>query len=103
VEPQLTLEGAAGRRKGGANRFAIGARVRLTAGGVTQTREVLSASGHFGSAPSRVLHFGLGKNTKITKIEVVWPDRAGSRQVFENLAADRRYLIRQGEKTPVSR
>lgn len=94
---QLRLEGTAGRGRKGANRFAIGARVRVTAGGVTQTREVLGGTGHFGLAPSRTLHVGLGKTSKIDSIEITWPDKEGSRQVFKNLKADKYYIIKQGE------
>jgi len=97
---QFTLEGAAGKGKKGANRFAIGARVKVKTGRTTQTREVLSATGHFGLAPPRTLHVGLGKARKIDQVEVFWPDREGTKQMFKNLKVDRHYIIRQGKDKP---
>ena len=97
---QFTLEGAAGKGKKGANRFAIGARVKVKTGRTTQMREVLSATGHFGLAPPRTLHVGLGKARKIDEVEIFWPDKEGTKQVFRNLVADRHYVIRQGDDKP---
>ncbi len=54
------------------NRDAIGARVRLQAGGVTQIREVNGGNG-YASQSMRRLHFGLGSATKIDTIEIHWP------------------------------
>ena len=61
-----------GRGRGGANRSAIGARVRLTAGGITQTRDVSGALGHAGDRNALALLFGLGKATKVDRLEVIW-------------------------------
>jgi hypothetical protein len=56
------------------NRRSIGARVTLTAGGLVQTRWVTGGgTSMFGSAPPSV-HFGLGDETLIDRIEVAWPD-----------------------------
>jgi hypothetical protein len=87
----------AGLAAGGANRSAIGARVRVTAGGITQTAEVSGAWGR--SALSRELpaHFGLGGACRIERIEVRWPDAAGSTETFEDVPANYRLDIRQGE------
>jgi hypothetical protein len=54
------------------NRDAIGARVRVEAGGITQIREVDGGNGYAGESTRRV-HFGLGKATKIDRIEIRWP------------------------------
>ncbi|GMV97161.1 MAG: hypothetical protein AMXMBFR83_15200 [Phycisphaerae bacterium] len=54
------------------NRDAIGAVVRLTAGGVTQVREVISGSSTTATEDLR-LHFGLGQSTAADRIEVIWP------------------------------
>ena len=64
---QLTLEGT------GANRSAIGARVSVTAGGVTQTQEVGGGYGHYGAQNDAMLHFGLGQHC-FAKVSVRWPD-----------------------------
>jgi len=61
------------------NRDAIGARVRLVAGGRTQHRLVSGGSG-FGSLPFEQ-HFGLGARTAIDRIEIDWPSRARQRIV----------------------
>jgi hypothetical protein len=54
------------------NRSAIGARVRLTAGGMTQTDEVRSGGGYISQNDLR-LHFGLGEARRIDKLEIQWP------------------------------
>jgi hypothetical protein len=63
------------------NRDAIGARVRLTAGGRTQTRLRVSSSGYLSQSDPR-LHFGLGGATRIDRIEIRWP--GGTLQTIEN-------------------
>jgi hypothetical protein len=79
------------------NRDAIGAVVRIEAGGKKLRRAVVAAQG-FMCAPSRRLHFGLGAATRIDRLEVRWPD--GSRERYEGLDADRRYRIVQGAGGP---
>lgn len=54
------------------NRDAIGARVRVEAGGLTQIREVDGGNGYAGESTRRV-HFGLGSATKIDRLEIKWP------------------------------
>lgn len=66
---ELDLQGTASNRDG------IGARVELTAGGVTQVRIQDGGIHHRGQNHGR-LHFGLGKNTQADKIRVQWPSGA---------------------------
>jgi hypothetical protein len=54
------------------NRDAIGARVRLTAGGKTMTRQVEAGSG-YASQMMFPVHFGLGNATSIDGVEIRWP------------------------------
>jgi len=54
------------------NRDAIGAVVRVTAGGLTQIRQVTSGSSTTATEDLR-LHFGLGATTQVDEIEVLWP------------------------------
>jgi enediyne biosynthesis protein E4 len=54
------------------NRSAIGARIRLTAGGHTQVAEVRSGGSYLSQNDFR-LRFGLGANRKIDGAEVIWP------------------------------
>ncbi len=54
------------------HRDALGALVRLTAGGRTQTRQVQAAGGYLSQSTSR-LHFGLGGAAAVEKVEIRWP------------------------------
>lgn len=78
-----------------ANRSAIGARVRVTADGVTQTDEVRSGSGYLSHSDFR-LHFGVGKADGIESLEIRWPD--GNTQVVKNLPANRHHTFTQAAK-----
>jgi hypothetical protein len=89
-----------GRGVGSANRAGIGARVRVTAGGVTQTREIAGSYGHFGLGQELVAHFGLGATCAIDRIEVRWPDSASTTETFTNVRANYRLELRQGESNP---
>ncbi|MGE3670994.1 MAG: CRTAC1 family protein [Polyangiaceae bacterium] len=57
----------------GANLAAIGAEVRVTAGGLTQVKSVSGGYGHFGMQQDLVQSFGLG-GCPDADVEVVWPD-----------------------------
>ncbi|MBN2448392.1 MAG: CRTAC1 family protein [Phycisphaerae bacterium] len=81
---------------------AIGARVTIWIGGQRQTREVYGGLGHAGHRDDTDCRFGVGKAAKIDRVEVRWPDAAGTTQVFEGVAAGRFYALgRGGELTPV--
>src|SRR5205085_1992283 len=54
------------------NRDGFGARVELTAGGLTQTGEVRANSSYL-SASDRRIHFGLGQAAEVDKIVIHWP------------------------------
>jgi enediyne biosynthesis protein E4 len=54
------------------NRDAIGARIRLTAGGFTQIREIDGGNG-YASQSMRRAHFGIGRAAKIDSVEILWP------------------------------
>jgi enediyne biosynthesis protein E4 len=81
----------------GPNRQAIGARVRVLAGGRWQVREVRSG-GSYLSHHQRGLHFGLGEAGAFERIEVRWP--GGRLELFEGGAADRRLRLRRGAGAP---
>lgn len=55
------------------NRDAIGSTVIVEAGGVTQVREANGGTHNMGQHHRR-LHFGLGDNERIDRLEVTWPD-----------------------------
>jgi hypothetical protein len=75
------------------NRDAVGARVRVTAGGKSQVALVHSGRGyqsHFGTR----LHFGLGPQERVERIEVRWP--GGGSEAFRDLTADRLFVLTEG-------
>jgi hypothetical protein len=74
------------------NRSAIGARVRLTAGGLTQIGEVRSGGSYLSQSDLR-LHFGLGSARRIDRVEIRWP--SGVSQVEKGLAVNRIVTIRE--------
>lgn len=65
------------------NRGAIGARVKVKAGEVSQVKEVYAGSG-FHSTNSPWLTFGLGQRQR-AKVEVRWP--SGLRELFPGISA----------------
>ena len=75
------------------NRAAIGATVRVTAGGRTQARAVLSQSSYYSHDDLR-LHFGLGAATAAERIEVTWP--SGKIETLTNAAGGRVVRIKEG-------
>jgi hypothetical protein len=79
----------------GSNRGAVGARVAVTADGVTQTQEVEGGHGHFGAQLDRTLTFGLGAACEAA-VTVTWPDAASSEQSF-TLPAGHRFRVVQGQ------
>jgi len=72
------------------NRMAIGARVAVSAGGMTQIDEVRGGGSYNSSSDTR-LHFGLGGEAIMSKIEVHWP--SGLHQEFQNVPSDAIYEI----------
>ncbi len=84
----------------GPNLAAVGAKVRLTAGGRTRVAFVDGGNGFAGQSSPR-LHFGLGdvpvatgEVPKIDKVEVLWP--SGASQDLSGLATGHTYSIREG-------
>ncbi|MFC1853345.1 CRTAC1 family protein [candidate division CSSED10-310 bacterium] len=89
---EIDLEGVS------SNRDAIGARVLLTAGGVTQTR--LADNGtHNRSQNFKRIHFGLGKNKIITKLTIIWPN--GKSATHTNISVDQ--VLRISESGVIER
>jgi hypothetical protein len=86
----LTLR-LAGRQR---NRLAIGAKVKLSAGPNVQIGEVRSGGSYLSQNDLR-LHFGLGRSTKVEKIEVRWP--SGTTEVYRDVSADKFYLLVEGD------
>ncbi len=76
------------------NRLAIGARLKLVAGGMTQTQEIHSGGSYLSQHDLRV-HFGLGSATKIDSLEIRWP--SGATDIVKDLAADKFYAVLEGK------
>lgn len=76
------------------NRDAIGARVKISSGGIEQIAQKKSASGYLSQSDPRI-HFGLGDQTMVQKIEVIWP--SGATQTVENLEAGKIITITEDE------
>ena len=79
------------------NHFGVGAVVRVEGSAGRQTQTMTVARGYT-SGSELVAHFGLGSDTHVKRLSVEWP--SGTTQVFENLAADYAYLIKESEPTP---
>jgi enediyne biosynthesis protein E4 len=83
----LRLRGTASNPDG------LGTSVRLVLGsGRSLLRHATTAVGYGGSRDKR-LHFGLGREDVITRLEITWP--GGRRQVLENVGIDRVLEIRE--------
>jgi hypothetical protein len=97
----LRNHGAAGRHWVGfelagtkSNRLAIGAHLKITAGGMTQTEQVRSGGSYLSQSDFRV-HFGLGSSTRIDAVEIRWP--SGTADQLKNVAADQFYAVLEGK------
>ena len=76
------------------NRDAIGARLRLTAGGRTFVDQVTSGSSYLAQHDMRV-HFGLGTAARVERLEITWP--GGRIDVLENLPVNHVITVREGQ------
>ena len=74
-------------------RAAIGARVRVTAGGQTQVRDVRAGSSYLGQNDLRV-HFGLGHAAMADRVEVTWPSERV--EVLSTVAVNQIVTIHEG-------
>lgn len=82
---RLRLEGSK------SNRGGIGARVKLSAGGIVQTAGVRAGESYLSCNDPR-LHFGLGVATS-ADVEVIWP--TGLRSRHSGLAASREHVLHE--------
>ena len=75
-----------------ANRDALGAWVRLRAGGITQWRQIMPTRSYL-SQSELVATFGLGSSPDIEEIEITWP--GGGKQRVPVVGADRLMVVQQ--------
>ena len=85
-----------GRRS---NRDGIGAEVSVTTASGSQLATVSTSSSYL-SASDKRLHFGLGKEKSVQKIEIRWP--SGMRQTINNAAADQILEINEPTSPPAA-
>jgi hypothetical protein len=91
----LRLVGAATAGPNGtSNRDAIGARIRVSAGGRTHVGEVRSGGSYLSHNDARA-HFGLGSADRVSRVEIRWP--SGRVETMTGLAVDRFYLANEGK------
>jgi hypothetical protein len=76
------------------NKMAIGARVTVTAGKLSQILEVRAGGSYLSSNDPR-LHFGLGGAGKMDEVAIRWP--SGKVESLRDLAADFIYTVVEGE------
>jgi len=72
------------------NRFGVGATVRIETASGVQVRQLVLARGVLSSSEP-ILHFGLGEETRLARVTVLWP--SGQRQEFSDLGVDRKYVV----------
>ena len=83
------------------NRAAMGARIRVFAGGPDGDRTIhrtVCSGGSFGCSPIRQ-EIGLGKATAVRRVEIFWPV-TGVTQVVDGLEINRFYHVREGSPAP---
>jgi enediyne biosynthesis protein E4 len=80
------------------NRSAIGSRVVLSAGGVTQVSEVRGGGSYYSQNDLR-LHFGLGSAKTIDRVEVRWPN--GNVEVWTGVEPNRIVTLTEGTGRPL--
>jgi enediyne biosynthesis protein E4 len=83
----LTLAGTTSHRQ------AIGARVKVIAGGQTFVDEVRGGGSYYAQNDFRI-HVGLGAAAKVDRIEVRWPN--GLEEAFPAMEADRFVTLKEG-------
>jgi hypothetical protein len=71
---------------------SIGARVTLSTGGKSQTKELRSGSSHM-SQNALEAHFGLGPSSSVDVVEVLWP--GGCKRLLHAVNADRTITVRE--------
>jgi hypothetical protein len=85
----LKLEGTKSNRSG------VGARVRVVAGGLAQVDEVRAGRGYQSAEDLRV-HFGLGTNALVERLEVFWP--SGASNTWTQVSTDRFLKLKEGQQ-----
>ena len=75
------------------NRDAMGARVRVVTGAMSQIREIAGGGSYLSQSDLRT-NFGIAKAKRAETVEITWP--SGQRQTFRDVEADKFYLVEEG-------
>ncbi|MEO1369948.1 MAG: CRTAC1 family protein, partial [Acidobacteriota bacterium] len=81
-------------RQDGPNSRAVGAEVRVQAGGVTHLRQVAAGSNFVSQDPSTV-HVGLGDASAVDAVDIRWPD--GEVERLDGVELNARRVVRRGD------
>lgn len=73
------------------NPMGVGAKARLVMGETIQFQELTPVRGFFSSVQP-ILHFGLGTQNKVDRLEIIWPDNKV--QVLENIPGGQRLTVK---------
>ena len=76
----------------GANRFAVGSKIRVHSGESVFYRELVPARGFQSSVDYKVL-IGLGQLTRVDSVEVIWP--GGGYSVYRDLAVNKVHALQE--------
>jgi cytochrome c peroxidase len=87
----LTLQGK------GKNTQAIGAKVYVTANGITQLQQVSAGGSFIASAPAD-LHFGLGEASIVDEIRIVWPGPDRQESILRQISINQFYTVTQRQE-----
>lgn len=79
---------------------AIGARVKVTAGGHSQVRALVGGASYLTASDPRLL-FGLGRDERVDSVEVRWP--SGHVDRFQGLEPNRYVTLTEGSAAPPSK
>lgn len=78
------------------NRDGIGAQVKIVTAHGSQWATVTTSSGYMSASDPRV-HFGLGADTSVERLEIRWP--SGIEQILQDVKADRQTNIEEPTET----
>jgi len=76
------------------NRDGIGARIKCVTENGSQIDEVRSGGSYYSQNDLRI-HFGLGKNQRVERLEINWP--SGKVDAVRNLAANQLVVVKEGQ------
>ncbi|MBJ6367776.1 VCBS repeat-containing protein [Snuella sedimenti] len=82
------------------NPFGLGAKVKIVINNEVQVKELHATRGYF-SASEPILHFGLGDNKVIDRLEVNWPD--GKMQNLSSVKANQTLILDYADAIEVTK